>query len=76
MKTIQTQAIVADDRTVTLKLPEEITPGLHSLVIMIEEGAVGPVAGRSFDDFPVIDVGPWPEGLSLRRKDIYGDDGR
>jgi len=27
-------------------------------------------------DFPVISVGQWPEDLSLRREDIYGDDGR
>lgn len=27
-------------------------------------------------DFPVISVGQWPEGLSLRREDMYGDDGR
>jgi hypothetical protein len=27
-------------------------------------------------DFPVISVGKWPEGLSLRREDMYGDDGR
>lgn len=27
-------------------------------------------------DFPVDDLGPWPEGLSLRREDMYGDDGR
>ena len=27
-------------------------------------------------EFPVISVGHWPEDLSLRRKDIYGDDGR
>lgn len=26
-------------------------------------------------DFPVDDLGPWPEGLSLRREDMYGDDG-
>jgi hypothetical protein len=28
------------------------------------------------DDIPVVDVGPWPEGLSLRREDMYGDDER
>lgn len=28
------------------------------------------------DDLPVHDLGPWPEGLSLRREDLYGDDGR
>lgn len=26
--------------------------------------------------FPVISVGKWPEDLSLRREDMYGDDGR
>jgi len=28
------------------------------------------------DWLPVRDLGPWPEGLSLRREDMYGDDGR
>ena len=27
-------------------------------------------------DFPVDDLGPWPDGLSLRREEMYGDDGR
>ncbi|MEW6169693.1 MAG: hypothetical protein AB1651_18700 [Pseudomonadota bacterium] len=27
-------------------------------------------------DFPVDHVNQWPEGLSLRREDMYGDDGR
>ena len=27
-------------------------------------------------NFPVISVGQWPEDLSLRREDLYGDDGR
>lgn len=27
-------------------------------------------------DFPVDDLGPWPDGLSLHREDMYGDDGR
>ncbi len=27
-------------------------------------------------DFPVDDLGVWPEGLSLSREDMYGDDGR
>ena len=26
------------------------------------------------EDWPVHDVGPWPEGLSLRREDMYGDE--
>ncbi|MCP3668306.1 MAG: DUF2281 domain-containing protein [Gammaproteobacteria bacterium] len=27
-------------------------------------------------DFPTLSVGKWPEDLSLRREDMYGDDGR
>jgi len=27
-------------------------------------------------DFPVDDLGAWPEGLSLSREDMYNDDGR
>ena len=27
-------------------------------------------------DWPVHDCGPWPTGLSLRREELYGDDGR
>ena len=35
-----------------------------------------PPPGRKPLNFPVISVGQWPEGLSLRRDDMYGDDGR
>lgn len=34
------------------------------------------VTGKELLDFPVDDLGPWPEGVSLRREDMYGDDGR
>ncbi|VAW80979.1 hypothetical protein MNBD_GAMMA14-2578 [hydrothermal vent metagenome] len=34
------------------------------------------VTGKTSLDFPVDDPGPWPEGLSLRREDMYDDDGR
>lgn len=27
-------------------------------------------------EFPVVDCGPWPENLSLRREDLYDDWGR
>lgn len=27
-------------------------------------------------DFPVDDLGPWPEGLTFSREEMYGDDGR
>lgn len=33
-------------------------------------------AGREALDLPVISVGQWPRNVSLRRQDLYGDDGR
>ncbi len=33
-------------------------------------------ASKQSLDFPVDDLGVWPEGLSLSREDMYGDDGR
>ena len=33
-------------------------------------------AKRLVDALPLDNVGPWPDALSLRRKDMYGDDGR
>ncbi len=34
------------------------------------------VTSKQSLDFPVDDLGPWPDGLSLGREDMYGDDGR
>lgn len=40
-------------------------------------GETRPVkAPRTPLDFPVDQAGVWPEDLSLRREDMYGDDGR
>jgi len=33
-------------------------------------------ARRNSLDFQVISVGKWPEDISLRREDMYGDNGR
>lgn len=33
-------------------------------------------APREKDAFPTISVGQWPNGLSLRREGMYGNDGR
>ncbi|HEY5302389.1 MAG TPA: hypothetical protein VIJ55_17100 [Acetobacteraceae bacterium] len=33
---------------------------------------------RAFNvaNLPVVDLGAWSEGISLRREDLYGDNGR
>lgn len=35
-----------------------------------------PKGNRPPLDLPVDDLGPWPEGLTFSREEMYGDDGR
>lgn len=74
MKTIETTAVVGEDRKLTVQLPPDVAPGRHRIVLMVDEPEAR--AASTLDDFPTIDVGPWPDDLSLRREDMYGDDGR
>jgi hypothetical protein len=73
MKTIQTSIVVEPGHTTTLRLPDDIQPGAYHVTLVIDDRPIGPKS--DLKDFPVIDAGPWPEGLSLRREDMYGDDG-
>jgi hypothetical protein len=72
MRTIQTTIVVDEDHRATIPLPEDITPGTHEVVLVIQERG----AERKTLEFPVIDVGKWPDDLSLRREDMYDDWGR
>jgi hypothetical protein len=81
MKTIETDVIVTQDGRVRidLKLPMDVPPGRHRAVVVLDERPASPssrVVESSLADFPVHDPGPWPENLSLRRADLYGEDER
>jgi hypothetical protein len=75
VRTIETRAVVSPDGTLTVQLPPDIPPGEHQVVVVIEERANG-TEQPALEGFPVDDLGPWPEGLSLRREDMYDDWGR
>lgn len=75
MRRIETTATVGPDGTLTMRVPRDVPPGEHRVVVVIETGAERAPGRREFS-FPIHDVGPWPEGLSLRREDMYGDWGR
>ena len=57
-----------------MQFPADIPPGEYRMIVMVEEEATtsceDPLAG-----LPLLDV-QWPEGLSLRREDMYDDWGR
>ena len=59
-------------------LPAERIAEVEDFVDFLRERSAArkAIAGKEPLDFPVDDPGPWPEGLSLRREDMYGNDGR
>ncbi len=74
MKTIETSVRITPEGQLILDTPLDVSPGEYQVVLVIEEQVL-PVK-RPPLELPTIDVGPWPEGLSLRREDMYDDDGR
>ncbi|HSS78560.1 MAG TPA: hypothetical protein VLV54_17675 [Thermoanaerobaculia bacterium] len=80
MRAIETDVIVTPDGRIRidLKLPTDMQPGRHRAVVVLDEwpATAAHQVQRSLADFPVHDLGPWPEKLSLRRADLYGEDER
>jgi hypothetical protein len=76
MRTLELIGQVESGGRLTVQLPSDIPPGEHQIVLVIDERPLTLSESRTLDDFPVDDYGPWPEGLSLRREDMYGKWGR
>jgi hypothetical protein len=76
MKAIETTINVRSDRTGVVQLPDDVSPGEHAVIVVIDAAPKSPIQQRQPLDLPTHDVGPWPANVSLRREDMYGDDGR
>ena len=78
MNEIRTRVLVDRDHRISGTAPADVPPGDHEVAITVAPMPARQKPTRPFnvDDLPTVDLGPWPEGLSLRREDIYGDDGR
>ncbi|HEY0555437.1 MAG TPA: hypothetical protein VGG20_14335 [Thermoanaerobaculia bacterium] len=75
MKAIETDVIVTQGGIgrIDLKLPMDVPLGRHRAVVVVDDRPADSTTSRterSLADFPVHDVGPWPENLSLRRTDF------
>jgi hypothetical protein len=73
MKTIETTISVNPDRTATLRVPDDISPGEHLAVVVVDQNEKTPRSLKPIE-IPVDDVGPWPPGYLVNREDIYDDD--
>jgi len=78
MNEIRTRVRVGPDHRISGTAPDEVPPGEHEVTIAVPDRAAPVLAAPLLEDIdlPRHDLGPWPEALSLRREDIYGDDGR
>ena len=78
MNEIRTRVVVGPDRRISGVAPDDVPVGEHEVTITLIHHPNQADAGRPVDPagLPRHDLGPWPRGLSLRREEIYGDDGR
>ncbi len=74
MTVITTRITVSPDGAISAATP--LPAGEHEAAITLAEAPLRR-RGKPFTmaDFPVHD-GPWDDSISLRREDLYGDDGR
>lgn len=71
MKTVKLEVDIPPSRELRLVLPDDVPAGPSTVTLLIDTASE-----RLPRDLPAHDFGPWPEQLSLRREDLYGDDGR
>ena len=57
-------------------LPAERIAEVEDFVDFLKQRAPKKATEDEPLDFPTMSVGKWPEDLSLRREDMYGDNGR
>jgi hypothetical protein len=75
MRTIETTAVVTADHTITVKLPDDVPAGEYRVVVVMANENQDRASPLPFNLIP-LDLGPWPEGFTASREQLYGDDGR
>lgn len=75
MTVITTRITVSPDGTISTATP--LPAGEYTAAITAADTAPSPWPGKPFtmENFPSHDMG-WDDSISLRREDMYGDDGR
>ncbi len=70
-----TQALIDKIRSLPTDRIAEVEDFVDFLKMRMEQQATASKTKKPLV-FPVVSVGKWPEGMSLHREDMYGDDGR
>jgi hypothetical protein len=77
MSQIHARIRVGRDHRITGVAPPEVPPGEHEAMITLAPSPARQMPTKKFnvEDLPSHDI-PWDDSISLRREDMYGDDGR
>ena len=78
MTVITTRINVAEDGTISGRMPVgKLPPGEYEAAITVTTAAPRPPKGKPFtmENLPIHDI-PWDDSISLRREDLYDDEGR
>lgn len=76
MRALTATAVVRPDHTLTLQVPPDIPPGVHQVVVVLQDEAQPAKPDQAFVDWPAHPVGLLDPAMTFRREDIYGDAGR
>jgi hypothetical protein len=76
MRTLTATAVISPNHTLTMQVPADLTPGVHEVVVLIQEPAALAQSSGLFRDWPAHNVGLIDPSMTFRREDLYGDDGR
>jgi hypothetical protein len=74
MNEVRTRIEVGPDHAITGIAPPEVPPGEHVATITVSMPPIAEKLAR-VGDLPVHDT-PWDGSISLRREEMYGDNGR
>lgn len=72
MKTISTQGIIEMDGRLRVEVATGLAPGMYQVLVVVEEQQM-PIIRL---ELPTIEGVSWPSDFTLRREDLYDDDGR
>ena len=76
MTVITTRLVVRPDGSVSLAAHVPAGEYVASIEVMDRPPRQEPTEPFDINAFPLIDLGPWPEDVTLSREELYGDDGR
>lgn len=76
MKSITCTARVTSDHKATIDMPDELQPGMYTVRVFVEELQHPHSPEETFEGLPTVRAWAQLKDQSLRREDLYGDEGR